>query len=445
MAIPFWQIMGQGHGLGHGPDRTSRATAAIAGRRPALTVIGRRETADRKQDLLVEFTDFAGAEACRGEWDALLERALEPNIFMEPAFVLSAAQHLVESERPLFAMVRQPQEDGADRLVGVWPLASRGVLAGGIVRGWRSPYAVVGSPLIDRFHAGAVADAVLEAVATRFGPRAMLVVPHLRRTGPTYGLLVSRAMATNRVWEAMSPQSRAVLRAGVEADAVLRDAGSVRNLSKLARKRRRLDALGTVEYRSARTPDEVRAAAERFLVLEESGWKGRSSTALLSHAGTATFARTMLRTFTRSGQCRIDSLELDGRPLAMAIMLQGQRRAYCWKIAFDEAFSLYSPGVQLMIELTRRQLADPDILVTDSCAVAGDPMIERLWADRQDVVDIAVAALPGAPGAALATLGRERLRRQAREWVKRTVHAIRRPMRPVQPLRPGGAASISEA
>lgn len=439
MAIPFWQIMGQGLGYGPYVERAAKAP----GRRPAFAVVGRREDAVRDQNLLVEFTDFSGAEACRGEWDALLDRALEPNIFMEPAFVLSAAQHLAESERPLFAMVREPQEDGRDRLVGVWPLANRGVLAGGLVRGWQSPYAVLGSPLIDRFLAGAVADAVLKAIAAKFGPRAMFVLPHVRRTGPTYGLLVSRAMATNRVWEALSPQSRAVLRAGVEADAVLRDAGSQRNLAKLARKRRRLNALGRVEYRSATTPDQVRAAAERFLVLEESGWKGRRSTALLSHAGTATFVRTMLRTFVRSGQCRIDSLELDGRPLAMAILLKGQRRAYCWKIAFDEAYSLYSPGVQLMIELTRRQLADPDILVTDSCAVAGDPMIERLWADRQDVVDIAVAALPDAPNAALAALGRERLRRQAREWAKRTVHAIRRPARP--PLRSGGTASISEA
>ena len=441
MAIPFWQIMG--HGPGHGTR--AAGAAATSGRRPVFTVVGQRENADREQGLLVEFTDFAGAEACRGEWEALLERALEPNIFMEPAFVLSAAQHLAESERPLFAMVREQREDGAGRLVGIWPLASRGVLAGGFVRGWRSPYAVLGSPLIDRFRAGAVADAVLQAVAAKFGPRAMLVAPQVRRTGPTYGLLVSRAMATNRVWEALSPQSRAVLRAGAEADAVFRDAGSLRNLGKLARKRRRLEALGVLEYRSAQTPDEVRAAAERFLLLEESGWKGRSSTALLSHARTATFARTMLRTFARSGQCRIDSLELDGRPLAMAILLQGQRRAYCWKIAFDEAYALYSPGVQMMIELTRRQLADPDVLVTDSCAVAGDPMIERLWTDRQDIVDIAVAAMPGAPAAALAALGRERLRRQAREWAKRTVLAIRSPVRAVRTLRAGGTASISES
>ena len=72
-------------------------------------------------------------------------------------------------------------------------------------------------------------------------------------------------------------------------------------------------------------------------------------------------------------------------------------------------------------------------------------MIERLWTDRQDIVDIAVAAMPGAPAAALAALGRERLRRQAREWAKRTVLAIRSPARAVRTLRAGGTASISES
>ena len=442
MAIPFWQIMG--HGLGHGPAPRAEGAAAVPGRAPVFTVVGRYEHAGPGHGLAIEFTDFAGAEACRGEWSDLLERALEPNIFMEPAFILSAAQHLAEAERPLFAMIREARPDGAGRLVGVWPLASRTMLASSFVRGWRSPYAVLGSPLVDRFRAGAVADAVLQAVAEKFGPRAMLVVGQLRRTGPTYGLLVSRAMATGRVWEPLSPQSRAVLRAGDEAEAVMRHASSPRNLGRLSRKRRRLEAMGTVEYRSARTPDEVRLAAERFLVLEESGWKGRRATALLSHAGTATFTRTMLRTFARNGQCRIDSLELDGRALAMAVILQGQGRAHSWKIAFDESYAHYSPGVQLMIELTRRQLADPDILLTDSCAVEGDPMIERLWTDRQDIVDVVIAARPGSPAAAQAALGRERLFRQARAWAKRTVHAVRMPRRPATDLRAREDASISE-
>lgn len=418
MATPFWQIMA------HSPRFDASGPPRSAG--AAVTTIVRHADADRTRALTVDFVDLAGAEACRAEWNVLLGRALEPSIFMEPAFVLSAAQHLAETQRPLFVIVRACGPDGDGRLLAVWPLAMRGAaLAGGFVRGWRSPYAVLGSPLIDRFRAADVADAVFHAVTQKFGARAMLVVPHLRRAGPTYGLLVSRAMATGRVWEPLSPHARAILRAGDSAESVFRDAASATRLNKLARKHRRLAASGDLRFRSAETPDEVRIATERFLVLEERGWKGRRGTALLSHAGTATFARTMLRTFAQNGQCRIDSLELDGRPIAMAVMLSGQRRAYCWKIAFDEAFAVYSPGVQLMIEVTRRQLADPDILLTDSCAIAGDPMIENLWADRQDIVDLAVAAHPGSPAAAQGALGRERLRLQARAWVKRAVHAIR--------------------
>ena len=52
---------------------------------------------------------------------------------------------------------------------------------------------------------------------------------------------------------------------------------SRRHLQEYQRLKRRLSELGTLEYRIARQPDEVRQAVEDFLALEAAGWKGREA------------------------------------------------------------------------------------------------------------------------------------------------------------------------
>ena len=102
----------------------------------------------------------------------------------------------------------------------------------------------------------------------------------------------------------------------------------------VARQGRRLAALGRLTYRSASAREDVKAATEQFLALEQQGWKGTRATALLSDIGLATFSRTMTRMMSGEAKCRIDWLELDGKPIAMAIILFSGGRAYFWKTTY---------------------------------------------------------------------------------------------------------------
>ena len=70
--------------------------------------------------------------------------------------------------------------------------------------------------------------------------------------------------------------------------------------------------------------------------------------------------------------------------------------AFLGKIAHDEAFDRYSPGVLLILEATRTLLARTDITSADSCAVPGHPMIDNIWRDRVPLADMLIAA-PGTP------------------------------------------------
>jgi len=209
-----------------------------------------------------------------------------------------------------------------------------------------------------------------------------LMFPLLPLDGPTAALL--RERAAGGALRVVDPGQRAVLSHGPDPDTFLDMSMTPKRLSKLRRARGRLAAKSDVAVRIESGACAVRRATEDFLVLEVKGWKGKRGTALLSTPQLATFTRATLRALASQGACRIYSLDVDGVAIAMAVVLIGGDRAFIWKVAYDEAFAAFSPGVQLTLELTRSLLADDGIALTDSCAVANHPMIDHVWPQRID-------------------------------------------------------------
>jgi hypothetical protein len=177
-----------------------------------------------------------------------------------------------------------------------------------------------------------------------------------------------------------------------------------------------------VVYRAIREPSRIGQATEDFLALEAKGWKGARQTALLAAASETAFVRAMTRLMAEEGKCRIDSLDFKGRPIAMAIVLQSGDRAFYWKTTYDERFALYSPGVQLTLELTQTQRETLSVSLTDSCAMPGHPMIDHLWKDRLAMADIVLPLCP--PRSIAFVLGhwREIAHRSLRRTAKSLYH-----------------------
>jgi hypothetical protein len=87
------------------------------------------------------------------------------------------------------------------------------------------------------------------------------------------------------------------------------------------------------------------------------------------------------------GKARVDRLTLNKRTVAAAITLYSGDYAWFWKIAYDEEFARYSPGVQIALDLTEALEADRRLALVDSCAVADHPMIDHLWSGRIPMAD----------------------------------------------------------
>jgi CelD/BcsL family acetyltransferase involved in cellulose biosynthesis len=217
---------------------------------------------------------------------------------------------------------------------------------------------------------------------------------------------------------------RACLDARRDADDVLRDALSAKKLKELRRQRNRLAEHGAVRFEVARSVEEVATAIEVFLALEASGWKAKRGTALKQDEGDAGFIRIATRGLAETGQCEVVTMHAGKTPVAAAVVLRHQDRAFYFKLGIDENFAKFSPGVQLTLDLTRHLCADAVLATADSTASANHPMINPIWRGRLKIGDVVIPLRPRDPVVSLIH-GAMAARHGLREVARRAVHRLR--------------------
>jgi hypothetical protein len=200
-------------------------------------------------------------------WRDLAARALEPNPFMEPDYVLAAAQHLPEGRHVVVILAWQ---GGALR--GVLPtVAPRLPWPRREARVWEVPLSASGAPLLDADAPQATLDAILGFLA-RSDPRLTgLSLPGLPARGAVAALLAEGA---RRARWTVRPGNAATLRlAGERA-----------------------------------TGAAVRDGVELFLALGA----GRGEECLLQDPASATFVRAVTRLFAARDACAVELVREGG-------------------------------------------------------------------------------------------------------------------------------------
>jgi len=315
-------------------------------------------------------------------WRHLSERALEPNPFAEPDFLVLSSRHFEGYADARLVIV----QDGTE-FKGILPISlmERARVPPRKVAHIRSRPLVVAcldTPLVDRSSPDQASDAIIDALcraAKSEGWPGIVMFDEIGADGPVIDSL-RRACEERRcpIFIKDSWERATVSRAGRWANPFDR-----KRRREIARTQRLLAEEAGVEVTIVdRTSDP--AAVEDFLEMELSGWKGREEgRAFARNADTAAWFREWHPRWVATGRLTVLSLNVGSISIAMQYFVQAGEGLFWFRMAFDEAYARFGPGAMLL-SLALNYLRDnTDAQWIDSLADKGNAFVLGMLPERR--------------------------------------------------------------
>ena len=325
-------------------------------------------------NLIVEVLDETGIRHIdAAQWDELARNGLDNNPFYARSYVL-AGLNTIDRASGLRAVVIQSRD--RSQLLGIFPFRykrfplPRAVAATNL-------YQFCGQPLISKEHADVVIAAWVDAIKTRRIPRRWSF-PHLDLSSHFAKrlnlLAVDEAL---RCLPLVNYQRARLARTSRDFAEHLSSAVSKSRVKDIQRTLRRLEGLGELRFERATEPALVAQRIEQFLAVEHAGWKGKASTSFLADPEHARFARQAF--CPHQGLTSVDSLLLDGEPIALSVNIRSGDTIFTPKCAYDETYRKYSPGLALEYLVVEAFYGSDDCRDMDSSTTVDGHVVQSLW------------------------------------------------------------------
>jgi hypothetical protein len=341
--------------------------------------------------------DRTGLEEIRREWDELAGNALERSPSSESWMLLPALRDLASGTEVGVLLVyahEQRNGDQSPRLCGVFPLEPVNGYKGlpvRLLRMWNHCYSLFPAPLLHAEHAAGCLRELFRWVRDEWPGTTLVEFPELRSDSAFFRLLSDVLTEAHLVSHVAEIHTRAFFRPRQAADEYLNAVSTPHHRHELRRQERRLSEMGALNFRSVEFGEPVAAWLDEFIALELAGWKGKEGTAFGSKESHRAFLLEVAQAAAQRRELMLLDLRLDEKPIAMKLNFICGNGGYTFKIAFDEAYSKYSPGTLLELENIRQAHANSGIRWLDSLALPDHSMMNRVWLDRIAVVSQLVA------------------------------------------------------
>ncbi|MCD2324349.1 GNAT family N-acetyltransferase [Sphingomonas sp. IC-56] len=343
----------------------------------------------------------ADDSALAQEWDALAREAGTANPFYGRAAVL-ACLALPEAGVPRLLLVR---EAGSGQLAGLMPVATRRKRGLALcVENWDQRVRALGEPLVRAGAEQGFWRAALPLLARQ--PGWYLRLSGLDADSASTRALLDVLREAGRRYYLTRDYGRAVLNRGLSSEA--HAAAHVRSkvLKEHRRLRSRLNEHGALRFERLAADDAVDPWIDALFALEATGWKGREGVAASADPATEQCFRTILRAAHCEGTLDFHRMIVGDTVVAMLANLERGDEAFQLKIAYDEDWARYSPGVLIEMAYLAHALDVRNLRRVDSCARADHPMIDRIWPDRRRIVSLAIPHASLASGLVCAGVAR---------------------------------------
>ena len=318
-------------------------------------------------------------------WSDLEARAIEPNAYMSPHFVLPALRHL-EPEAPVEIWFAQRHAGRTAQLIGACAFVSRTwskQCPFPHVSAYQSVHSYLSGLLLDRDHAAQAIEQMLDFACDTSGKGLAVVLPCAEISGPAATLMSAWARRHGSQVECLDSRSRSMLIPRQSGPEGLKAAlGS--KFKEVARNRRKLAEAGAVRWRAIR-PSGSDPAVETFLQLEHGGWKAEGASSLRSKPAHEAFFQDMARRFAGKGRAWFTELSLDDRVIASTSNLISGAYGFAFKVGWNQEYRKYGVGILNEVELVEKSSeVCADLVLVDSGAEPGS-FIDSLWSGRRQL------------------------------------------------------------
>lgn len=342
--------------------------------------------------MLIESLDTTDCDASIiARWQELAESASDPNPFYEPWALVNAIEQMATQKIFLTFIWKDASRSQLD---GLYPLCIESGFRGLPVTRtglWRHPYCYLCTPLIRSGTTEVVIPAVNLWIRDHTELPSFTTLYWLHGDGQVVRECESGHLPVHPTGAAKDLHRATLELTGTHADflATLRR----KKKKEWSRNWRRLAEQGDLQTRvfdQASSAQSFDAAVNRFLALENSGWKGLEHTSLASQEEDAQWFANLLSQGQSRGQSLLLEISLNEKSVGMISVITSAcgSTAYTLKIATDEQFKQCSPGSQTILRLTQHAFEAMSVVLIDSCAAEDHPMINRLWPTRRRVTNL---------------------------------------------------------
>jgi hypothetical protein len=348
-------------------------------------------------------------------WADLEERALEPNAYLSPHFVLPSARYINPGE-PLVALL--VERGPARRLVAVLvarPVTGTRAFPVPHLLAYRSRYSFLNGMLLDREHA----EEALEALFDHLGQRRLgwqgIELESTWGAGPTWEILQRLRQRRWTRLQTWNETTRAVLQP--YADRALIEESEAAESKNLRRRLKRLSEMGEVSWSILARGGIPETSMEAFIDLEHRGWKGDNRSSLRSNAASEAFFREVVARFGARERAVFVELQVAGRVVAATSNFISGHAGFAFKIGWLPELANMSPGRLAELGLLRQLYSHEALSAVkfwDSGAQEGS-YIEKLWPGRRPVVTLGVGCTLVGSSALAAVQTARRIKRRFRE------------------------------
>ncbi|WP_299323894.1 GNAT family N-acetyltransferase [Parasphingopyxis sp.] len=322
------------------------------------------------------------------QWSVLADQASEPNCFAEGWFLQPSLALLAEPDTVKLAVVTST----SGLLVGLIPLmieTDYGRIPLRHVQNWTHHHSFLDAPLIRRGMEDRFWQILLQSLDETDWATGLLHIRGLPADGRIVRGLERASAALDRPCDVVYRTRRALLRSDKTPDDYWTDTVRKKKRKEMNRLANRLADQGEVRYATLGADEDADPWIGAFLALERQGWKGKNGSAMACEATLAKFFEIVATGAHAAGKLDFHRIDLDGAPIAMLVNFLTAPGGFSYKIAFDERYARYSPGI-LIERYNLKILERRDIEWLDSCAEEGHSMIDSLWAERRDIVRVSV-------------------------------------------------------